>query len=356
MKMKRYDIYPWLDGATIEKNRLYIKPRKGHIEYAAINPKGKNVTGLLSEKEIGFPLSENMKMDDLKPLQRKIMKAAAKKGAVYDPVLFFIFPFATSGDRAAVPNDPQMDSTMSYAEGYTPPYEGNYPADSAADPILRTQMNQVFYDVTNAIQQYQINGFPEFITSADNEGTPFPYDVNSVVRFDPGGGVQLYISLIDGNTDTPPSANWGSFSSVLAAEVSRNLSSQLLAVATQIVRFDSISYDDSGLWDGVNHQFNLPFIGYYSFKTMITPALRPLAATSSCQIGLAINGINAQGLDFSTIPSGQYGSWGGTCTLLMIAPGTASLLAKIFDTAVDIGASGEGYLNYFSVSYLGSQI
>lgn len=355
MKMKRYDIYPWIDGTTIEKNRLYIKPRKGHIEYAAINPKGKKVTGLLSERDIGFPLSENMNMDDLKPLQRRIMKAAAKKGVVYDPVLFFIFPFATSGDRAAVPNDPQIDSTMSYAEGYTPPYEGNYPTDPAADPILRTQMNQVFYDVTNALQQYQINGFPEFITTTDNEGTPFPYDINSVVRHDPGTGVKLYISLINGNTDTPPSVNWGSLNAAITAQA--NLSSvQFLAAAQQIVHYDTVEYDTYSLFNSTLHRYELSLPGYYRFTSLITPAASSVGNVIWI-LELYRDGGNYRSLVVNTNPAGAEDSLGGSIDERLTSAHNYSIsitLAGSTGGQIGAAAGAQAYRNYFSVVYIGS--
>lgn len=112
---------------------------------------------------------------------------------------FFRKPFGEIGDRAAVPDLTAPDGSVSYETGY-----GNDYQRAAADPLVknpeRTKLNQVLYDVTLAVKQYQTHGFPEFIQSADNGGAPFPYSRNACVLWTDG---QIYVSLVDANTSTP---------------------------------------------------------------------------------------------------------------------------------------------------------
>lgn len=125
---------------------------------------------------------------------------------------YFKYAFATAGDRAAIPTDTQISGSMSYESGFPEPYALPFPSDPASLPIPRTQTNQYLYDITNAIKQYQEHGFPDFITSSDNEGTPFPYELFAIVRFNPGSGVQLYMNLLAANTNDPTSPTWKNIS------------------------------------------------------------------------------------------------------------------------------------------------
>lgn len=122
---------------------------------------------------------------------------------------FFRFPFALTGDRTAVPDTTQPDGTVSYDQGYGPDYSRPRVSDPLAKNIERIKMNQLFYDLTNAVRQYQTMGFPEFIVSADNGGTPFPYEKGATVRWNNGSTTETYMSLIDNNTTDPSNtSNW----------------------------------------------------------------------------------------------------------------------------------------------------
>lgn len=117
---------------------------------------------------------------------------------------YFIEPFAADGDRATIPETVQPDGSVSYPDGYGVDYQ----LDPSVPPglnIERTKFNELMFQVTLALQQYQQFGFPDFITSSDNGGVPFPYEINATVRYD---GLNYY-SLEDNNEDTPPSAKWG---------------------------------------------------------------------------------------------------------------------------------------------------
>jgi hypothetical protein len=70
--------------------------------------------------------------------------------------------------------------------------------------VGRAQFNQILNDITAAIQNWQQNGIPPFITTAMNNGSPFSYAQYAIVFYEG----TAYQSAISSNTDTPPSANW----------------------------------------------------------------------------------------------------------------------------------------------------
>lgn len=102
-----------------------------------------------------------------------------------------------------MPDALQSDGAISYTQGWTPPY-GYPPNQSGYRPVDEGSMNQLFYDITAAIQNLQQNGIPQFITSAMNNGSPYPYAQYAQVLYN---GV-AYQSLTNANTTTPPSASW----------------------------------------------------------------------------------------------------------------------------------------------------
>jgi hypothetical protein len=119
--------------------------------------------------------------------------------------------FASQGDFDEVPDAVQPGGAVSYAEGFGPDYEGNLQSDPNALPIGRADFNGLMHDVTAAIQQYQTTGAPEWITSADNGGVPYPYEKSAMVRyFDTGLNTWgVYTSLVDNNTAVPTNTvNW----------------------------------------------------------------------------------------------------------------------------------------------------
>jgi len=112
------------------------------------------------------------------------------------------YQWAVSGDTSAVPDLTQSDGSVSYQTGYGAPYSIAY-GSTGYKAIERTKLNGALNDITGVLQQYQGNGFPDFITSAQNGGTAYSYPIYVVVRFDDGSGVKLYQSQIANNTDLP---------------------------------------------------------------------------------------------------------------------------------------------------------
>ncbi|MDZ7320766.1 tail fiber protein [Kosakonia sacchari] len=119
--------------------------------------------------------------------------------------LFFRVPFASGGDTTAIPVSVTTDGSVNWPQGWGQDYEKDMDADAHAKAVERDVMNFMFNAVTVALRQYQTAAFPEFITPADNGGSPFPYAAGTVVRFRAGTTESFsnYVSLVDSNTATP---------------------------------------------------------------------------------------------------------------------------------------------------------
>lgn len=116
---------------------------------------------------------------------------------------FIKVPFASSGDKAAVP-DTDAGGGVNMTQGYGQAYSLDPATDPSAKRIERDKMNWLFNRITQAINEIQSGGVAPFITSADNGGSAFSYGKGALVSL---GGV-VYQSLVASNTSTPPGANW----------------------------------------------------------------------------------------------------------------------------------------------------
>lgn len=111
---------------------------------------------------------------------------------------FFRLPFATTGDKTAVPDAVDTNGNVNYSQGYGFDYQ-RQKTDPAAKNIERDKMNQIFFDMTTAIAELQSQGVPDFITTALNGGTAYSYEQFAIVRY----AGDLYISLEAANTADP---------------------------------------------------------------------------------------------------------------------------------------------------------
>jgi hypothetical protein len=152
---------------------------------------------------------------------------------------YFDKPFAIDGTRTTVPDGVQPDGSISYDQGYGVNYTLQ-PGTSGALNVDNATMNQVFYDITSAIQ-YQQQGLPApFITSAMNGGSPFPYAQYAMVVYN---GV-AYQSNANSNTDTPPSSKWNpvvlsSPNTFIAGTSTGSANAQVLASLSPSVGFST---------------------------------------------------------------------------------------------------------------------
>lgn len=150
---------------------------------------------------------------------------------------FFRFPFAVTGDKTPIGDATDPSGIVTYQQGYGPDYSRDPATDPLAKNIERDKMNELFYDITTAIREYQIMGTPDFITSAQNGGTAFSYSKWARVRYDNGSGFKIYQSKIDSNTDLPTvTASWDEVSSGF------NFASYLATQAEAVAGTDNTKY------------------------------------------------------------------------------------------------------------------
>lgn len=116
---------------------------------------------------------------------------------------FFKKPFAFEGDKEPIPEQAQADGRVSYNKGYTYEYERDLEADPLALPIERNKFNQLQYDVTRSLQDYQIYAYPPYITAEDNGGEVYRYPLGGVCRYDDGAGLKTYVSTKVDNAGVP---------------------------------------------------------------------------------------------------------------------------------------------------------
>lgn len=123
---------------------------------------------------------------------------------------YIVNAFAIDGDRTVVPDTPAVDGSISYTNGWTAPYSYPYPSNPSALPVSRTAWNQVAYDTTLGLQQYQQVGVPNFISTSDNDGSPYLYSEYSFCIYDDGvNGPRVFQSKINNNNTLPTvTANW----------------------------------------------------------------------------------------------------------------------------------------------------
>lgn len=119
---------------------------------------------------------------------------------------YFKYTFGQDGDLTTIPDAATLDGSVSYDIGFGVLYQTD-PATTGLN-IPRAQFNKLMNDVTKAIQQYQQFGFPDFITTSDNGGTPFSYSQYAFVRYSGA----TYYSLVNSNTSDPTDATkWAAF-------------------------------------------------------------------------------------------------------------------------------------------------
>lgn len=131
--------------------------------------------------------------------------------------------------------------------------------------IDRAQMNAIFNDITLSLSRLQQFAFPQWITSANNDGTPYPYANGAVVLYTVDGVV--YQSIVGANTATPGTdpTKWIPYLSNYA--LLKNSRTRLLSNATFYVNGATGSDSNDGLtvgtpWATLQHAANVIFQNY----------------------------------------------------------------------------------------------
>lgn len=106
---------------------------------------------------------------------------------------YFVYPFGQDADDlTSIPDAAAMDGSVSYQDGWTPPYELDLLTQPSALPIPRGQMNQLFFDITSNLQELQKYGSPMWYSGVS-------YPINSKVYHSD----LVYESQVGSNTATP---------------------------------------------------------------------------------------------------------------------------------------------------------
>lgn len=260
---------------------------------------------------------------------------------------FFAYPFGVSGDRADIPELTQTSGTVSYQKGFTYNYQRVLGDDPLAIPVPRDQSNQLYYAITENIQQYQTQGVPNWITAADNLGTSYPYGIYAICRYDAGSGIQIWESTTGANTSTPGvDANWRVISG----------NAQGVPVGT-VIDFAGISIPDSYLPcdDATLLRATYPALlaALTSVQTVTLTAESPtFTATSSfgLYVGMAIESPGfpsttlISALDGTTVTASANASASGATAVTFFqwsaGDGTTTFKAPDFRRRTSIGQGG----------------
>lgn len=232
---------------------------------------------------------------------------------------FFRIPFATSGDKVAVPDASQPSGSVSYTDGFGPDYELDPGVDPAAKDVPRDETNQLYFDITNAIKEYQEFGVPDFITSALNGGTPFTYARYARVKWTDG---KVYESTTNGNTSDPSNTtNWRVLTDNADYLTIATTAFQASVTDGEAVYWDGTQFDEA-IADGTDKQNVIGFADVTNGRVFVA--------------GLYAGQLS--GLTANTVYYLSGSSAGAMTTVLTaVRMGTARTATSFF---VDIGSGG----------------
>ena len=169
---------------------------------------------------------------------------------------YFYNAFAVNGDQTQVPMATDSSGLVSYNIGYGPDYELDLATDSNAIALARAKFNSVLYDVTLNLQNYQQWGFPEFISSSDNQGAAYPYAQYAICRYKLGSGPSTpFMSLVNNNTSGVPTegANWSRVANIND-------------VYNETVRAVAAENNETARAEAVENNLNATKVGFASFN------------------------------------------------------------------------------------------
>jgi microcystin-dependent protein len=235
--------------------------------------------------------------------------------------LYYIFPFGENADDlTAIPSSPAIDGSVSYSDGWTDPYELDLLTNPAALPIPRGQMNQLLFDITNNIQEYQQFGSPNFITSSDNGGSPFPYPIYARVYY----MGQVYENQVAANTATPGTdTTWLQ----LSDNAQGNPPGTVIDFAGAVVPAGYLLCDGSQV-SRTTYSILLSAISFSQTGTLTNTmnSVTGLSTTASMYVGMAVEGANIpSGTTVASIVSGT------AITLSAAATGSGATLITFFN-------------------------
>lgn len=237
---------------------------------------------------------------------------------------YFAIPFATSGDKTAIPEAATPSGTVSYAQGFGPDYERNPATDPLAKRVPRNETNELYYELTKAVKFLQLYGMPEWF-SVDDSGNPVTYSKNAWVRRTVTGVTTVWVSLADGNTATPgtDATKW-------------------VAVSPEILQSGAWNYATAG---GTANAMTVTLAPVpASYAAIIGAPIRILvAATNTGAATLNVNGLGAKAIKIDGATALRAGDIVSGSVLEVIYDGTAFQLmptnGSVKNTATAVGGA-----------------
>lgn len=215
----------------------------------------------------------------------------------------FVVLFAATGDKTTTPDATDPAGAISYSQGWGSQYQlAN--TDPSYRPVGRQEMNGVLNDITGAIAEIQVQGFPTWVPVT---GLVTPYPINAWVRYNNA----VWRSLIANNSDTPvEGASWTSATNVATPSI------VIVSTSGNFTVPSNVYFLDVQLWGGgggggagsSSGSAGGGGAGGYSRKVMaVTPGQVIAAVVGS---GGAINGGSGTTTSFNGISA--TGGSGGT--------------------------------------------
>lgn len=269
---------------------------------------------------------------------------------------FFKYQFAVSGTFVEIPETTQPNGSVSYQQGYSSNYTLPFGSNPNALPVDMPSFNGILYDITGALQQWQTQCVPDFITSSDNGGSPYPYPIFSLVRFDPGTGPQLYINTVANNVTTPTDPSWSIFTTgsglALPAGSSLPFNGGVLPAGFLLedgTVYNIINYPN--LFAAIGNTFGGDGISTFAVPNSARRVLMGSGGTGTSVIGNAVGNSGGEEAHLQTIaemPSHNHPPLTGTHFLVneLSSPGSAGPAG---DVASDATTGNTGGGNPFNI-------
>lgn len=236
---------------------------------------------------------------------------------------FFKFPFATAGDKTAIPDASQPSGSVSYTDGFTVDYELDPGVDPAAKDVPRDETNQLYFDITNAIKEYQEFGVPDYITSALNGGSAFSYSKYARVKWTDGA---IYESRINANTTDPSNTtNWRKLTENADFLAINTTAFQASVTDGEAVYWDGTQFDEA-VADGTNKQNVIGFADVTNGRVFVAGLMSGLTSGLTANTVYYLSGVTPGALT-SVAPTTNIVRMGtartATTFFIEITPSTA---------------------------------
>ena len=204
---------------------------------------------------------------------------------------FFRFPWAASGDKTTIPDVAPPSGAVSYPQGFGPDYERDPSIDPLAKRVPRDETNQLYYDITSNLRDWQVGGLPYWAAASQNGGTAVTYPAGSIVRHDHSGEFVNYIALTETSGQPGVSDDWGGWVNRIFSNTTKTINptggGDFLNVAEAIAWLKNIWIDpnvtvtmsfSAGNHDISGVDFEAPFLAQVLWRGQALTAVIPSAS------------------------------------------------------------------------------